>query len=349
MKQIGNKISLIIYILLIILIMLFMFFIGFRHREDQSLNDFQWLPGGKGLQFNKTSFAYTEKFFSDDFLKGEEFTIELTIKPAFPEIIRFGLILQIFDKTDNSQITIGQWDNSLVILNSNDYSNEQRKPKIYASMLENDRIKSISIISDNFGTKVFIDGELKGFNQNLKMVLPANRNKTNLIIGNSIEGRNPWTGSISHLAINNQLLYTFAEGRGDRVLDKSGNGIDLLLPEKSIILKRSILAIPDIKELGTATMREDMVINFFGFIPLGILLFLAMAKTGIKDSSSILFLTALFSLFFSLSIELTQVIIPTRNSSMLDLFLNTIGGLSGGLIIKKRTFGRRGPRRSPTR
>lgn len=366
MKNIHNKkyINIVIPKILFIITIIIMIFFGFRQKETLSENKIQWLSGKKGLQFHNKSFAYTKKFFADESPDEAGLTIKLSVKPDFFEKPLFSFILQIYDKSDNSQIVIGQWEKSLVVLNSRDYSNKKREPKIYVPLVQSNRIQTVIVTSDNSGTDVYINGELKGRNPDLHLLLPEQSEKTNLIVGNGIGGQNPWIGSLFGLAIYDraldvqvseinqfkhtenkgsvfsdadrpQLLYTFDNSGGSLVHDNSNNKNDLILPEKIIILKKKILKIPDITTLDTPAMKIDLLLNYFGFMPFGILLFFTVYNSGLKRKQLILLLTAIISFIFSISIELAQIYLPARNSSLVDLFLNTLGGLSGGLIARK--------------
>jgi VanZ like family/Concanavalin A-like lectin/glucanases superfamily len=359
-----HQLILILYIMLLVITAFIMLYFGLRDKGNFSGNTIEWAAEGKGLQFHRNSFAYTENFSTDDSPGNDGLTIEFVIKPDFFEKLQFSLIIQIYNNSDDSQISIGQWDRSLVILNNDDYSNKRRKPKIYTPPIENKNVTHVSVISDKSGTVVYFNGELQSRNANLIMSLPARTERTHLILGNSIEGKNSWSGTLYALAVHDralsknrieanfqywtenenlfsststhpQLLYTFERGPEPQIPDYSGNNNNLTLPKQVPILKRDILTIPDLKALDFSTIRSDLLLNYFGFIPLGFLLFMTILKTGSRHKMNIVLSAAFFSFIFSISIELLQVTMPARDSSMLDLFLNTMGGLTGGVIARR--------------
>jgi hypothetical protein len=147
-----------LHFLIIVLTMAIMIYFGINQKGFDYNNSISWLQNEGGLYFSTSSFAYTEKFFPREPIGFNGLSINLTLKPDFFDFPRFSVILQIYNKADDSQITIGQWDKSLVVLNSNDYSNIRRKPKIYIPMADNGQKREISIISDKTGTSVFIEG-----------------------------------------------------------------------------------------------------------------------------------------------------------------------------------------------
>jgi hypothetical protein len=52
-------------------------------------------------------------------------TVELAIRPVFPNYSGFRFLVLVHDGDDNCQFVIAQWRSSLVIMNSSDYSNRQ--------------------------------------------------------------------------------------------------------------------------------------------------------------------------------------------------------------------------------
>jgi glycopeptide antibiotics resistance protein len=77
----------------------------------------------------------------------------------------------------------------------------------------------------------------------------------------------------------------------------------------------------------------DALVNLAGFIPLGF--FLAMffripgSTAGLRAFALVLAIGALLSLF----IEANQTFLVTRNSSMTDLILNSLGAMAGALLL----------------
>jgi len=94
------------------------------------------------------------------------------------------------------------------------------------------------------------------------------------------------------------------------------------------IERRSLQTISDRLRLPNIS-PSDLVLNFFGFFPMGILIFIIFASRGFLIAGS----CALVSSFLlSLCIELVQLTIPFRDPSQMDLLLNTLGGATGAVI-----------------
>jgi VanZ family protein len=272
----------------------------------------------------------------------------------------------IHDADDDRQLVIGQWQRSLVIMNGDDYSNELRKPKIYLE-LDTQQTKKhfLGIVSNAGGTRVFLDGALIKRNAALMLKYPPNRGSARMVLGNSLRGEHPWRGTIEGLAFYDRalsdeilaqhyqrwrlahdfgefaadgprLLYAFDEGHGQRVENKVGDGLDLKVPAWRKILHKQVLSWPRWETVERYRGFRDAFVNFIGFMPLG---FLLMATVGnLVEGIGFrwaLMATLLVVFMFSLGIEIVQVWIPTRYSSLLDLILNTFGGGSGAVLFGK--------------
>jgi len=76
--------------------------------------------------------------------------------------------------------------------------------------------------------------------------------------------------------------------------------------------------------------RRDMVRNILLFMPLGFGLAGVIRKKAYSAAASVLG-TASIAFLLSLTIEITQSLLPNRYSSLVDLTTNTIGAAAGGL------------------
>jgi len=79
--------------------------------------------------------------------------------------------------------------------------------------------------------------------------------------------------------------------------------------------------------------RKDFIINILGFVPLGFLAMGVLAETQPDGQGRHLVWTLAFCFSLSLVIELLQVFLPGRTSSMYDLIANVMGALLGGILF----------------
>jgi VanZ family protein len=83
---------------------------------------------------------------------------------------------------------------------------------------------------------------------------------------------------------------------------------------------------------GGLAEKKDIVLNVILFLPFGALLFLHRAK-GIAASRSVL-VPAFLGMLFSVVIETTQCLLPTRTPSLVDVCTNTLGALLGAIAAR---------------
>jgi VanZ family protein len=193
-----------------------------------------------------------------------------------------------------------------------------------------------------------------------------------LLLGNSPDGHFAWEGSIKSIRFYVKPLtekevskntkvgsgrfvdtstahgslmawYDFTRPSHHRVANLasgSNRWEDFIDPVFFTLVKKNVLSIPDFRTKWTRDYM-DIVINFFGFIPFGFVGALLLLLSGWKNAKTLL---AVFcaGLGLSLFIELAQVFIPTRNSELSDLILNSLGAIIGAsvsLIVKSVVLG----------
>jgi VanZ family protein len=132
------------------------------------------------------------------------------------------------------------------------------------------------------------------------------------------------------------LLYAFEKGDGTRVQDLSGNGVHLMISQKMHVLQKRILSMPTWYNLEfNRSFFTDVLVNLLGFIPLGFVLSAVLGGYKGQLDKDMMVLSVLLCFLLSLGIEITQAWIPSRNSSLHDLVLNTAGGWLGVVMVLK--------------
>lgn len=307
---------------LLILFFIILGFFGFHPGSRFLSNELVWPGSGGGLLFTPNSMLYAKKLFTQEKAGDGEMRIAMEIRSGMGRMRRFGIILQVYNTETREELTVGQWGSNLMVLNNGDYSNRRRLPKIYADMDTSDS-ELIVISSSREGTVVTQNGKPIGRSGNLVLALPEPREKDILILGNGINGTTPWSGELISLSCDSGSGFDFREGGYEAYPV-------LVRPKRVKDLDPGVLRFPSFRSISRDSMFADVFFNFIGFVPLGFLLLFNGHRAGRTPRGILLALG--ISFLFSLSIEISQIWIPGRDSSMLDLILNTAGGLAGAVL-----------------
>lgn len=356
--------SFFLLLLMTVIVMVMMSYFGFRLKGFRPKNHVQWSDSGVGLTFKRFAMIHTKSFFSSaDRFSGNRLTIECAVEPEFSKYSGFRFLLLLHDGRDERQLVVGQWRSSLYIMNGDDYSYQRKLPRISVQLDDKaQRAQLVTIVSSASGTAVYLDGHLKKRKTALVLKLPDRVEQTRLVVGNNLRGNRPWTGKILGLALydrvieeekvlkhfqtwyrgNNfnafkpdapQLLYAFDEGKGHTVYNRIGPGLDLMVPVRLKALKKNVLSWPKVSKSTLHNLIKDAVVNLLGFIPLGLVLAATLSRLQGVGGRTIWAVVLLSSFCFSLIIEMVQIFMPSRDSSILDLILNTFGGWLGVVLF----------------
>jgi hypothetical protein len=304
--------------------------------------------------------------------QNKSITIELLLRPSSEHSdVGIGHILSLYDGYDPDVLFLGQWRNHLVIWSRLQIvQNRFQKPVKRRDFSEIGLSKALPKDTDQFltltsgigGTSIYINGKLARAYPNYNVLSQFAGSPCQLVLGNSPNGSGYWTGYLSGLAIYDQALtasqvsesyqewtdkgfpstpkdhgsvalYHFNERKGAIVYNHMINGSHLSMPEVFQPLRRSILSAPWVPFNWDRSSLQDISINIVGFVPFGF--FLAAFLFRMKQFRiSILFpVTILVGFGFSLAIELIQVYLPSRDSSLTDVICNTIGTIAGLILL----------------
>lgn len=312
-----------------------LFTFGFSQKGYVSENNTSWIEG-VGLHFEDHSFVYTQHDTGEK--KIDAFTLKIIITLKKQEKPYFARILTLFplNKSDE-QFLIGQWDNSIVIMNGTDYSNNRKEQKIYLPVNIEGTPISISVHVSPAGTDVFINQTLIHRFHSYGFIIPPH---SILVLGEHKYKHTGWVGTFHKLSLFIEsekrvwASYDFSENSSFIIPYSSRNNILLLNPEKKPQLVLYPFKTPKITLRFILYNWKDIVLNWVGFIPFTLLLTIGLKRRAISFQI-IGILTACTAICLSLIFEIFQIWIPTRESSLLDLFLNTAGGITGYVIAYK--------------
>lgn len=346
----------------VFLVVLFLFF-GLRSKTWPSVNGASWMPVEKVLRFTPPGIAYVDDFsFSRIGSKFEEYTIHINVTPQIVSYLGFKPILLIHTGNDAKQLSVWHWGPSLIVMNGDDYDYTRKMPRIVGeNVLRVGTQSFISVTSGSEGCKLFVNGVAVAGNKDMRLTLPETLGKRRLVFGNSVRGDQGWAGDIAVFGLYGrtfsadevkehylawkkkrvlpakavhklQLLYNFYEFDGLRILEASGKGPSLILPAKPLVLQKKFLVLPWRDMEVNSFFILDVILNLFGFVILGVVLSHCFAQFTHPFSRYTPWLVILFCFLLSLTMEILQTSLPTRVSSLLDLFLNSLGGLLGVIL-----------------
>jgi len=354
---------------IVLIILCFCIIIGVLFAGLWPLNFFQknsviLLHEKNGIAFKRYSIAYTNDTINKDTFKDNEITIDLILCSRDESGSSLSHIITFYNIEDGYEdIVICQWRAHLMLFSRNgDFSdiNNYRKCGLrYA--LPVDSTIFLTIASDKKHTDVYINGKPVNKCSNFPLIPDNFFSKERIILGNSPTGKAEWSGEIYALAMydtllsektaldnfekwrlnnylspaeNQILLYNFDEPSGSIVVkNKTSSAYNLLLPPLFKTLKKEALELPPDLFQFKRNIILDIILNILGFIPLGFFLAIGVSQTKFHSKKHIYVETILAGFLISLIIETLQIFLPSRDSSMLDLILNTGGTFIGVLIL----------------
>ena len=332
--------------------------LGLGGKGFVATNDVAWVRDPPALEFRGNGLAYTGVLsLPDSVTPNEAATLFLVLDPDRPSSQRGFQIIATFSSGDSqSQFAVAQWQRQLLVINGDNYDHSMRRPRLETEITDDaDRFVFLAIRFGPGSSELFVDGVRTSAVSSTFSLAPG-ETKVRLILGDSLELQNAWSGRIAGLALFQDRLpeaelarawqhwsahqrfsmpapaaasvyYNFGEPPGAGVVDLSGRGNDLLLPEIRQPLQ------PDFARLSLqASSPEDMLVNALGFMPFGFLLAWVLGSRSRLTGGRVLIVVMTLSGLLSGAIEVSQAWLPARTSSMLDLILNISGAVCGAMI-----------------
>ena len=335
-------------------------------------NDVSWLRDGNGLFFGKhgsiVSASPVEVTRSPP---NKSCSLEIWLKPNRIDAGGVGMILAFYSPPGKLvPFSMRQFHDGLV-LGHEDRDNSAKMAEIYiGGVFRGVGPAFVTIVSSESGTDTYLDGTL------LKRV-PSFRLSSRDLTGQLLVGGAPstsynWSGELKGLAIYDHALsptevsqrfaawrsgsqpvdaksegvvarYVFDERAGRIVRNQVDSTINLLIPEHFFILDQKFLETPWDEYLPNLSYWKDIVVNIVGFVPLGFFFYAYLSLIWKMKWAT--WLTIVLGFAVSLTIEVLQAFLPTRDSGMTDLITNTLGTAIGVLlcswVIKSKWFAQR--------
>jgi hypothetical protein len=324
-------------------------------------NEVSWLNHGSGLFFGKYGSIVSAGPIKADPLRADSScSLEIWLEPR--RVHSSGMILAFYwPESGVVPFALRQSLGDLLLQRtSQDQLHHARKVKTYVDdIFSHQKPVLVTISSGQAGTTVYADGAFVKKSVNFRL---SSQDLTGqLIVGNSPITTDDWSGQLRGLAIYDReltadevsqhfanwtnseppglarsgeavALYRFTEGTGNVVHNHVDSATDLLIPERFFVLHEQFLEPPWQEFRQDWNYWKDVGINVAGFIPLGFFFFAYFRSTGrIKRP---MLVTVVLGFTVSLTIEVLQAFLPTRDSGMTDLITNTLGTAVGVLAFR---------------
>jgi len=331
-------------------------------------NNVTWLGDRNGINFYGYGMVISSGSWNEGhtLFQDKSISLELWLRPL-TETSSLPSILTLYDERTPYVFFVGQWRSHLAIRSRTDDPAARKPGKSYQEVgLSNGLLKDvdtfITITSGPEGTAIYQNGMRARVYPRHRLLSGYKGEPARLILGNAHSSGSYWTGHISGLAIYNRTLkpqqvahnyqewihkgfpsetdngcialYLFDERKGLIVHNREGSDNHLVIPEMFTPVDLSVLHFPWHDDFQwNRSFFQDVTVNIVGFIPFGFFCAGLLIKARRSTMSAVYMITVLLGFVFSLSIELLQVYLPTRDSSLLDLICNVAGTLFGVVIF----------------
>ena len=321
-------------------------------------NEVSWLIGENGLRFGENGTIYSSDAFAAT--GPSPCSLEVWLQPAVEDDTN--TILAFYASEGLVPFSLNQFGDSLT-LRREVRPGREREPNSEVWIehaFRGRKLLFIAVSSDARQTEVFVDGEI--VRTALKFQLSRKDLSGQLVLGTSPVGYATWAGDLRGIAIYRRsltpaeakqdfhawtanepeqtldpnslvALYRFNERTGP-IVHNLASGPNLYIPDHFTILHKSFLSRPWNEFRFDLGYLKDMLINIGGFIPLGFF-FCAYFATG-QPWRRAAITAILLGAAMSLTIEILQAYIPSRDSGMTDVITNTTGTVLGVALQRSK-------------
>lgn len=331
-------------------------------------NDVNWLSQRNGLLFGKYgSIVSAGPFKARQSQADGSCSIEIWLEPR--RVKASGTILAFYWPESRAiPFALRQSLGDLELLRSDDDplhprpSHPSKRVAVYVDdVFSHQKAVLVTISSAQSGTTIYADGVSVKKAPNFRF--SAQQLTGQFIIGNAPTTTDNWSGQLSGLALydhelaadevsrhyeywmkNKQArladsrgvaaLYLFNEGNGNVVHNEVDPATDLLIPERFFVLHEQFLERPWNEYRQDWHYWKNVGINVAGFVPLGFFFYSYFSLLRRTEHPAAV--TIVLGFAVSLTIEVLQAFLPTRDSGMTDLITNTLGTALGVMVCKNR-------------
>ncbi len=331
-----------------------------------------WLSDGGGVKFGRNGVVFSEGAVkSAGGGEGSSCGLRIRMQPEVANLDDSGTLLVFYTAEDPTKFRLMQYRDELLI--RRDYRDERKRLKTLELELEHvfqrDEPVTFTITAGPGGAVAYRNGLRVGAAAG--MGLSCGDFSGQLVLGDSPVSTNSWQGKIMEVEVYRGELteheiaqrdgivngmpggrsngdegrdgrmvrrYTFSEGTGRLAHNSVTGGPNLYIPEAFQIIHKPMLMMPW-QEDRDKLSAWDVGVNIAGFVPFGLALVAFLMRGGPENGGAdprrkrAMILTVLAGFAISVTIEVLQAFIPSRDSGVLDIFTNTLGTYLGVLLF----------------
>jgi len=309
-------------------------------------NQVRWLGNQNGIRIDRYGTVVSSGRFEPASSDGPSCSLEVWLKPRLTW--DKGTLLAFYNPSNSRKFSLQQHYTDLVL--QRDGEDEYRHTTLYVDGVFRRKQALITVTSDRQDTAVYIDGNLVTRSSRFGLSLKDLAGK--LIVANSPVQGNSWSGQLLGLAMYKSklsadqvaqhyqdwmqkgnptvaegdpvlALYVLDEHTGRTVHNQVRSGVDLYIPERYLVVDQTLLEAPWTEFYRKGAHLDDILINITGFVPLGF--FFCAYLTSVRQVKHGVWATIALGAIVSLTIEVLQAYLPTRDSGITDVITNTLG------------------------
>jgi VanZ family protein len=321
-------------------------------------NDAHWFQTQNGIRFGGYGQVYGTDSLGGLTSNSNELTVELLVSSYKGRKASIESLINVLSPNNEQAFAIEIWTIDLVIAGwfHNSATGRTAYDRLFCGQVfERKDDRFITVTSGSDSITVYVDGVAQ--RSYPRLTLASENFDGRLLLGQPADGHQEWSGGIKGFAVFNKLLsaqqieedyklwegndtaqlasrstlstiFNFDERRGRVIRNLGTVGGVLELPEDLLPVHPEFLKTPTARDIHN---WSDVSLNVVGFIPFGLVLVVYLRSTGSGAMRAIL-ISIVISFLISILIEVLQVYLPSRDSSLLDLMMNTLGGFIGACL-----------------
>jgi VanZ family protein len=315
-------------------------------------NEVHWLANANGVRFGKHGTILSSGAFQMAGTEGEaSSSIEIWLEPDRTEFS--GTILAFSTPRNPLRFSLQQYTSTLILKRKILGRKNQNIMAGTEGIFHKGRAVFITITSGAQQSALYVDGALMSTFPQFRL---GKDFTGQLVLATSPVANDNWRGGLSGLAIYHSeltpeqvlqhfsswtkkghlqlaereravALYVFNEHAGSVVHNAISGWPNLYIPQRYMLLHQVFLEPFWEEHEANWSHWKDILVNIVGFIPLGFVFFAYWSS--VRPIRRAALVTLVLGFAVSITIEVLQSSLPTRNSGTTDLITNTLGTFLG--------------------